>query len=109
MLYLFIGIPYIINYYILFSVIVRPARFRKNDILISSPSVRIIDFGEAFLDNNTPSTIHTPLPVRAPEIIFGDVLDRRVDSRGAGCLVRLEIETLGPCLSLINMFSSLNS
>ena len=69
------------------SHIVRPAPFRKNDIL-SSPSIKIIDFGEAFLKNNAPKTLHTPLAVRAPEVIFGDPLDHRVDSWSAGCLVK---------------------
>lgn len=67
--------------------IVRPAFFRKRDILLSCPSVKIIDFGEAFFNENAPSTLHTPLPVRAPEDVFGDRLDRRVDLWSAGCLV----------------------
>ncbi|KAH6656159.1 kinase-like domain-containing protein [Truncatella angustata] len=45
------------------SHIVRPAQFRKRDILQSSPSIKIIDFGEAFLTTNVPSTLHTPLPI----------------------------------------------
>lgn len=66
--------------------IVRPAFFRR-DILLSCPSVKIIDFGEAFFSDRAPSTLHTPLPVRAPEVVFGDRLDRRVDLWSAGCLV----------------------
>lgn len=69
------------------SYIVRPARFPKLDILQSSPSVRIIDFGEALLDNGVPSILHTPPSVRAPEIIFGDVFNRRVDLWSASCLI----------------------
>lgn len=69
------------------SHIVRSARFRKSDILQSSPSIKIIDYGEVFLTTNVPSTLHTPLPVRAPEVVFGDVLDHRVDLWSAGCLV----------------------
>ncbi|CAG7563782.1 unnamed protein product [Fusarium equiseti] len=67
--------------------IIRPAFFRKRDIMLSNPSVKIIDFGEAFFSNNAPSTLNTPLPVRAPEIVFEDRLDRRVDVWSAGCLV----------------------
>lgn len=52
--------------------IVRPAFFRKRDTMLSNPSVKIIDFGEAFFRNNAPSTLNTPLSVRAPEIVFGD-------------------------------------
>ncbi|KAH8194093.1 hypothetical protein TruAng_011743 [Truncatella angustata] len=69
------------------SHIVRPAQFRKRDILQSSPSIKIIDFGEAFLTTNVPSTLHTPLPVRAPEVVFGDPLDHRVDFWSAACLI----------------------
>ncbi|RBR22337.1 uncharacterized protein FIESC28_04531 [Fusarium coffeatum] len=67
--------------------IVRPAFFRKRDIMLSNPSVKIIDFGEAFFSNNAPSTLNTPLPVQAPEIVFEDRLDRRVDVWSAGCLI----------------------
>lgn len=67
--------------------IIRPAFFRKRDIMLSNPTVKIIDFGEAFFSNNAPNTLNTPLPVRAPEIVFGDRLDRRVDVWSAGCLV----------------------
>ncbi|KAM3414794.1 hypothetical protein BST61_g9943 [Cercospora zeina] len=65
---------------------VYPAFFQKRDLLKSS-SIKIIDFGEAFLSNDPPSTLHTPLPVRAPEVIFMDRLDRRVDLWSAGCLI----------------------
>ncbi|KAF4977038.1 hypothetical protein FZEAL_6400 [Fusarium zealandicum] len=69
------------------SYIVRPAQFRKRDIVMLSASIKTIDFGEAFLKNDIPSTLHTPLPVRAPEVVFGDVLDSRVDLWSAGCLM----------------------
>ncbi|KAF4463879.1 CMGC SRPK kinase [Fusarium albosuccineum] len=69
------------------SYIVRPAPFRKRDLLLSSSSVKIIDFGEAFFDNKPPNTLHTPLSVRAPEVVFGDSLDHRVDLWSAGCLI----------------------
>ena len=67
--------------------IIQPAFFRRRDIMLSCPSIKIIDFGEAFFSDNAPSTLHTPLPVRAPEVVFGDRLDRRVDLWSAGCLV----------------------
>lgn len=69
------------------SHIVRPASFRMKDMLLSSPTVKIIDFGEAFFKDSFPDTLHTPLSVRAPEVIFGDPFDRRVDMWSAGCLV----------------------
>ncbi|KAH9891394.1 protein kinase-like domain-containing protein [Xylariomycetidae sp. FL2044] len=67
--------------------IIRPAGFRRRDIMLSCPSIKIIDFGEAFLRGNAPGTLHTPLVVRAPEVIFGDRLDSRVDLWSAGCLI----------------------
>ncbi|KAF5667158.1 dis1-suppressing kinase [Fusarium heterosporum] len=67
--------------------IIRPAFYRREDLVLPCPSIKIIDFGEAFFSNNAPSTLHTPLPVRAPEIVFGDRLDRGVDLWSAGCLI----------------------
>ncbi|RKK99087.1 hypothetical protein BFJ71_g6459 [Fusarium oxysporum] len=69
--------------------IVRPSSFRHKDVqrLLSSPSIKIIDFGEAFFNHDTLNTLHTPLPVRAPEIVFGDRLNNRVDLWSTGCLV----------------------
>ncbi|CAJ0549905.1 Ff.00g065000.m01.CDS01 [Fusarium sp. VM40] len=66
--------------------LVRPALFRIKELL-SSPVVKIIDFGEAFFNSDAPSTLHTPLSVRAPEVVFGDSLDHRVDLWSAGCLI----------------------
>ncbi|KAJ4226658.1 hypothetical protein NW760_008729 [Fusarium oxysporum] len=69
--------------------IVRPSSFRHKDVqrLLSSPSIQIIDFGEAFFNYDALNTLHTPLPVRAPEIVFGDRLDNRVDLWSTGCLM----------------------
>ncbi|RBR16009.1 hypothetical protein FVER53590_11132 [Fusarium verticillioides] len=69
--------------------IVRPASFRHREVqrILAEPSIKIIDFGEAFLSDDAPSTLHTPLPVRAPEIVFGDKLDHRVDLWSTGCLI----------------------
>lgn len=47
--------------------------------MLSSPTIKIIDFGEAFFADSSPRTLHTPLSVRAPEVVFGDPLDRQVD------------------------------
>ncbi|EEU37169.1 uncharacterized protein NECHADRAFT_78359 [Fusarium vanettenii 77-13-4] len=43
------------------SYLVRPAQFWKRYMLLPSPSVKIIDYGEAFFNNNPPNTLHTPL------------------------------------------------
>ncbi|KAG6094212.1 hypothetical protein E4U31_006375 [Claviceps sp. LM219 group G6] len=67
---------------------IRPALFQEEDILAAPcPSIKIIDFGEAFFSNDAPSALDTPLVLRAPEIIFGDRLDHRVDLWSAGCLI----------------------
>ncbi|KAL5355294.1 kinase-like domain-containing protein [Aspergillus floccosus] len=52
-----------------------------------SGMTKLVDFGEAFTEQNVPRTLHTPLPVRAPEVIFGDCMDYRVDLWSLGCLL----------------------
>ncbi|GES57037.1 kinase-like protein [Aspergillus terreus] len=64
--------------------IVRPAR---THLCRLSDSIRIVDFGEAFSQDNVPQTLHTPLTVRAPEVIFGGQLDYRVDLWSLGCML----------------------
>ncbi|CAG8374603.1 unnamed protein product [Penicillium salamii] len=54
---------------------------------ISTPSIKIIDFGESFTRTESPKTLHTPLSVRAPEIIFQDRIDYRVDLWSMGCML----------------------
>ncbi|TDL18347.1 kinase-like protein [Rickenella mellea] len=59
--------------------------------------MKIFDFGSAFLADNRPKEIHTPLFVRAPELIFNALssgtveLDwgPKIDVWSLGCLVRL--------------------
>ncbi|KAL6914795.1 hypothetical protein FSST1_012555 [Fusarium sambucinum] len=67
--------------------IIRPASFRGFDNILSRPSVKIIDFGQAFLGNNAPTTLQNPVYLQPPEVVFGDLLDRRVDLWSAGCLI----------------------
>ncbi|KAH7041490.1 serine protein kinase [Microdochium trichocladiopsis] len=55
--------------------------------LSTDPCVKIIDFGEAFLDEDRPLKLNTAITVRAPEIIFGDELDCRVDLWAMGCML----------------------
>lgn len=70
---------------------IRPALFREEDILAAPcPSIKIIDFGEAFFSDDAPSTLRTPFVLQAPEIFFKDRLDPRVDLWSAGCLVSSE-------------------
>ncbi|KAM0209687.1 hypothetical protein ACHAQD_011028 [Fusarium lateritium] len=67
--------------------ITRPAFFRRSDTMLPNSSIKIIDFGEAFFGSNPPSTLHTPSVFRAPEVVFRDRLDHRVDIWSAGCLI----------------------
>ncbi|KAG6187208.1 hypothetical protein E4U24_000301 [Claviceps purpurea] len=68
--------------------IIRPALFQGQDIMAAPcPSIKIIDFGEAFFGDDAPSTLKTPRVLQAPEIVFGDQLDLRVDLWSAGCLI----------------------
>lgn len=62
------------------------------DLSMSFHPIKIIDFGESFLSNDIPDMLHTPLPVRAPEIIFGEKLDYRVDLWSMGCMVSSDLE-----------------
>lgn len=66
--------------------LVRPTSYPA-DLSLSFHAVKIIDFGESFFDHKMPDTLHTPLPVRAPEIIFKDKLDHNVDLWSMGCMV----------------------
>ncbi|KAG5952897.1 hypothetical protein E4U57_005762 [Claviceps arundinis] len=68
--------------------IIMPALFQEQDIMAAPcPSIKIIDFGEAFFGDDAPSTLNTPFVLQAPEIIFGDRLDLQVDLWSAGCLI----------------------
>jgi serine/threonine-protein kinase SRPK3 len=70
--------------------LVRPTSYPA-DMSLSQQQIKIIDFGESFTKNDVPETLHTPLCVRAPEVIFGEKLDHRVDLWSAGCMVCVDI------------------
>jgi len=50
--------------------------------------LRLIDFGESFLQGAEPKAIPQPDSLRAPETIFMDSFDYRLDLWRAGCVVR---------------------
>ncbi|RMZ71439.1 CMGC SRPK kinase [Pyrenophora seminiperda CCB06] len=54
---------------------------------LSQPHIKIADFGESFLNNDVPKTLHTPVVLRPPEVIFRDKLDYRVDLWSTGCMI----------------------
>ncbi|OJD15291.1 CMGC protein kinase [Emergomyces pasteurianus Ep9510] len=66
--------------------IVKPTSYRAHS-WNSAQSIKIIDFGESFLPTAIPQTLHTPLAVRAPEVIFQDRIDYRVDLWSMGCML----------------------
>lgn len=71
------------------SYMTRPASFSAGlrESLRLPPVVKIIDFGESFLKGKAANKLHTPLAVRAPEVVFGGQIDYRVDLWSMGCLV----------------------
>lgn len=67
--------------------LVWPARLPANDPNFEKSSVKLIDFGESFMSDNKAETLHTPLALRAPEVLFQDEYDLRVDYWSLGCTV----------------------
>ncbi|THV63613.1 kinase-like protein [Aureobasidium pullulans] len=65
--------------------LVWPARLPANDPNFEKSSVKLIDFGESFMSDNKAETLHTPLALRAPEVLFQDEYDLRVDCWSLGC------------------------
>ncbi|OGM49926.1 hypothetical protein ABOM_001472 [Aspergillus bombycis] len=49
--------------------------------------LRILDFGEAFLQGDEPRALAQPGPLRVPETIFLQCFDHRVDLWRAGCMI----------------------
>ncbi|EON65280.1 CMGC/SRPK protein kinase [Coniosporium apollinis CBS 100218] len=66
--------------------LVWPGSFRISKTTLENP-IKIIDFGESFTRDTRPKTLHTPLAVRAPEVIFEDDIDFRVDLWSMGCMI----------------------
>ncbi|GAQ39530.1 unnamed protein product [Aspergillus niger] len=66
--------------------IVRPANIHLRSRPLSN-TIKIVDFGESFPQNDAPEILRTPLVVRAPEVIFKDRLDHRVDLWSLGCML----------------------
>ncbi|KAJ0415656.1 kinase-like domain-containing protein [Aspergillus carlsbadensis] len=66
--------------------IVRPAALQTHMWDPAQP-IKLIDFGGSFSRDTVPHTLHTPLTLRAPEVIFQDRLDYRVVLWSMGCLL----------------------
>lgn len=67
--------------------LVWPARLPANDLNFEKSSVKLIDLGGSFLSDDKPKTLHTPLALRAPEVLFQGDYDLRVDCWSLGCTV----------------------
>ncbi|KAL2834013.1 kinase-like domain-containing protein [Aspergillus pseudoustus] len=65
---------------------VRPAA-PQTRLWNSAQTIKLIDFDKPFARVTVPQTLHTPLVVRAPEVIFQDRLDQRVDLWSMGCML----------------------
>lgn len=57
--------------------------------------IRLTDLGESFMHGNEPLKLGQPLGSEAPETIFTDSFDYRVDLWRAGCTVRLQCMICG--------------
>jgi serine/threonine-protein kinase SRPK3 len=89
--------------------LVRPRSFPP-DLKSSTNAIKIIDYGQSFLRHDTPDEFNTPLPVRAPEIIFKDAVDYRMDLWSMGCMVSpTQHPTTNSKLMATNSFSSSSS
>jgi len=49
--------------------------------------IRVLDFGESFLQGHEPEKLAQPGSLRVPETIFTDRFDYRVDLWRTGCMV----------------------
>jgi serine/threonine-protein kinase SRPK3 len=66
--------------------LVWPANPAINKSNLDTP-IKLIDFGESFLPGDKPQALHTPLVLRAPELLLGDDWDFRADLWTLGCTV----------------------
>ena len=66
--------------------VVRPAAFSK-DYRTAVHEVHLIDLGESFFIDRCPSTYHTALTYRSPELHFGLPITKAVDIWSLGCVV----------------------
>jgi serine/threonine-protein kinase SRPK3 len=66
--------------------LVWPANIPLDKSSLEAP-IKLIDFGESFLPDYKPQTLHTPLALRAPELLLGENWDARADLWTLGCTV----------------------
>ncbi|KAG9943986.1 kinase-like protein, partial [Aureobasidium melanogenum] len=61
------------------------ASFPASGLNLEESSVKLIDFGESFFFYEKSKALHTPLPLRAPEVLFDEEYDLRVDCWSYAC------------------------
>jgi serine/threonine-protein kinase SRPK3 len=66
--------------------LVWPAKIPFNKSTLET-QIKLIDFGESFLPDSRPQTLHTPLALRATELLLEDQWDHRADLWTLGCTV----------------------
>jgi serine/threonine-protein kinase SRPK3 len=66
--------------------LVWPANTPVDKSSLETP-IKLIDFGESFLPGGRPQTLHTPLALRAPELLLEDNWDHKADLWTLGCTV----------------------
>ncbi|KAI4716975.1 kinase-like protein [Aureobasidium sp. EXF-10727] len=81
--------------------LVWPARFPIPDLALEKHPIKLIDFGESFFLHGKPKTLHTPIAVRAPELLFEDEYDLRADLWTLGCTMFELVVGYLPCSSLM--------
>ena len=68
------------------SYIVAPVSIEPEE-LHSDLEIKLLDFGQSFTSLTRPNTLHTPLALRAPEILLQDDINYQVDLWSVGCMV----------------------
>jgi serine/threonine-protein kinase SRPK3 len=86
--------------------LVYPTSFPRSTLVLAN-HVKIVDFGESFLGDNKPATLNTPLVFRAPEVIFDDDWDWRVDLWTLGCTVLPSFRWSGTVTDFFSRYSNL--
>lgn len=66
--------------------LVWPSAFSISRHTLQNP-IKIIVFGQAFIADDKPCTLHTPPALYPPELLLGQDWDYRVDLWSVGCMV----------------------
>ncbi|KAJ5687993.1 hypothetical protein N7536_010612 [Penicillium majusculum] len=66
---------------------VDPCNIPSLEARLATERILLIDLGAAFYHHEPPDTIITPVPYKAPEILFGGELTFAVDKWAFGCLL----------------------